>query len=365
MGITNQMILTPELLLKKSKNIQAFLARNSAGGFAIYGSGRMALLQGLKLLGLSPGDNVVLPAYICDSATYPFRMLGIEMRFHRTLFNLEPDIADLEGLIDERTKAVLGVNYFGFPQRFDMLSDICRRRGCFFIEDNAHSFLSRKDSKLLGSFGDISFASLWKLLPIPNGGILFVNNEQLRSRDWPLVSPTNMSLKGGSVFFAEALLKYLEARLNFPKRQVGSIYRQAISGQRGRNNENSYLLMEAPLKISAAITSKVDFEKVIQKRRQNYNLWQEKLAGKKGLRNVFDELPDGVCPQFFPVIADNSDSFVIEMQRKVIPTSRWPHLPKEVKDNGQYPIANFLAEHLFRLPVHQDVNQQHLKRVIL
>ncbi len=364
MGISRQMILTPGLLLRKSQDIQSFLTQNSTGSFAIYGSGRMALLYGLKLLGLTSGDNVVLPAYICDSATYPLRNLGIEMRFHKILPNLEPDIADLESLIDKKTKAILGVNYFGFPQRLDILSDICRRRGCFFIEDNAHGFLSRKGSKLLGTFGDIGIASIWKTVPAPNGGVLFVNNEELRSRDLTLFSPVGMSVREGSFFLLEALRKYLRVRFNFPPKPTGNIYPRLASKLRGRSDENNYQLMVAPFRVSLTISSRVDFEEVIRIRRLNYSLWQEKIATKKGLRSAFKNLPEGVCPQFFPIVTDDSDSFLAEMGGRGIPVSRWPPLPEEVKDNKRYVVANFLAEYLFILPVHQYLDSAHLKNLV-
>ena len=85
----------------------------------------------------------------------------------------------------------------------------------------------------------------------------------------------------------------------------------------------------------------------------------------KELGKAFQDLPEGVCPQVFPAIADDPESFTAEMQSKKIRAPHWPQLPNEIKGNSQYPVANFLAEHLFRLPVHQDVNPNYLKSVTI
>ena len=364
MAIARQMILTPGLLFKRSRDIRSFLAQSSPGDFALYGSGRMALLYGLKLMGLRRDDNVILPAYICDSATYPFRILGIEMRFHKILPNLEPDFGDLENLIDAKTRAILGVNYFGFPQNPDTLLDICRKHNCFFIEDNAHSFLSRKGSRLLGTLGDIGIASIYKMLPAPNGGVLFVNNEELKGRSPTLFPPADMSVRGGGYFFLETLRIYLKVRFNFPPRRTGGLYPRLMAGLSGRMDVSDYKLMDASLRMSLAISNRVDFAEVVQKRRRNYLLWLEKLEAHKGVKSVFEDLPDGVCPLFFPVVAHESESFFIEMKEKGIVLSRWPPLPGEVKDNGRYWVANFMAEHLFILPVHQYLEPHCLKSMV-
>jgi len=366
MTITRQAVLMPGLLRRKSRDIRVFLAQNSPAGFALYGSGRMALLYGLKLIGLRPGDNVILPAYICDSAIYPFRRLDVEVRFHKILPNLEPDFDDLEELVDKKTRAVLGVNYFGFPQQLDILSAICQKHACLFIEDNAHSFLSRKGSRLLGTFGDIGIASLYKLVPAPNGGVLFVNSEELKDRNLALFSPVSMPWREGGYFFLEALRMYLKVRLNFPPRQTGGLYPRLMVGLRGGKDENryNYKLMDAPLKMSLAVSGRMDFDEVVQRRR-NYALWQQKVEAARGVRSVFRDLPGGVCPQFFPLIADESESFFARMRRERVALSRWPPLPGEVRGNRRYRVANFMAEHLFILPVHQSLGPAQLEKVVL
>ena len=137
-----------------------------------------------------------------------------------------------------------------------------------------------------------------------------------------------------------------------------------MAGLSGRIDVSDYKLMDAPLRMSLAVSNRVDFTEVVQKRRRNYLLWLEKLEAHKGVKRVFKDLPDGVCPLFFPVVAHESEPFFAEMEGKGVVLSRWPPLPGEVKDNGRYRVANFMAEHLFILPVHQYLESHYLKSMV-
>ena len=88
------------------------------------------------------------------------------------------------------------------------------------------------------------------------------------------------------------------------------------------------------------------------------------MSDRKDVRIVFKDLPHGVCPQYFPVITEEVEEFSKEMLDKGIPAYHWPHLPEVIRDNPEYPIANFLAKHLLILPVHQSLDQDCLERSV-
>src|SRR5512136_1726593 len=76
---------------------------------------RNALYHGLQILGLSAGDNVLVPAFHCASLVEPLLQRGVSVRFYRIDLNCDPDIADIRAKIDGRTRAVVAIHYFGFP----------------------------------------------------------------------------------------------------------------------------------------------------------------------------------------------------------------------------------------------------------
>jgi len=158
--ITRDALLTFSLLLRRSRGqgISSLLNRSEVKGCLFYSYGRIALLDGLRILGCEEGSNVLLPSYICGVAVEPFREMGIETRFYAVSLDLQPDLIDIKNRIDEKTKGILVVNYFGFPQNLGEIQDICRKHRLYLIEDNAHGLLSQRNSRLLGTFGDIGFS---------------------------------------------------------------------------------------------------------------------------------------------------------------------------------------------------------------
>lgn len=115
---------------------------------------------------------------------------GLEVRYYALEADLSPAFSDLESRIDADTVAVLSINYFGFPQPgFGDVTSLAADYGCYHVDDNAHSVLSVHDGELLGTRGHLGITSLRKLLPVPDGGLLYADPEvtdRLESaQTWP------------------------------------------------------------------------------------------------------------------------------------------------------------------------------------
>src|SRR5690242_16211062 len=76
-------------------------------GVSLFGYARAALYAGLQMLGVRAGDNVLLPAFICNVVMIPLLKLGVEARFYELDENLEVILSSAKSLIDRRTKALL------------------------------------------------------------------------------------------------------------------------------------------------------------------------------------------------------------------------------------------------------------------
>ncbi|MFC1979984.1 DegT/DnrJ/EryC1/StrS family aminotransferase [Chloroflexota bacterium] len=362
---------TPSLFLPRSKKhgISSLFSRSEVKSYLLYGYGRIALLDGLRILDCGEGSNVLLPSYNCRTAVEPFRELSIEPRFYTVSLNLEPDIKDIKSKIDKNTKAILAINYFGFPQNIGGIQGICRKHGLYFIEDNAHGPLSQKDCRLLGTFGDIGFSSIWKFLGVPNGAVLFINNDKLISSKGnilvALASQNQLppvSKKSICTYILNSLLNYFELRYRFRADFIRDIYNKLSPKA---EIDVSRLFQDCKVRMSGLslkIAGKQNLEEVCRKRKENYIFWLGEMLGRKDVQVLFKDLSEGVCPLYFPVIVEEVESFLQEMLHKGIPAYRWPHLPKEIGGNPEYPTANFLAEHVVVLPVHQSVDRDYLAR---
>jgi dTDP-4-amino-4,6-dideoxygalactose transaminase len=223
----------------------------------------------------------------------------------------------------------------------------------------------------LGTYGDIGFSSIWKILPVPDGALLFINNEKLVNKkeniDKLSISQSQLpqkSKKGIYAYILNSLLCDLELRYAFRARFIRYIYRKLFP----RVELNySQLFQNSKVRISdisLRVINNIDLEDAFEKRRQNYNFWLSVLSGREDLHCVFEGLPNGTCPLCFAVIEKEADKFSMEMLGKGIYAYHWSLLPEEVQDNPEYPNANFLAKHLVLLPVHQSLSPDRLAKIV-
>ena len=120
---------------------------------------RHALVEALRLSGCGSGDRVLVPEFICRDVLGSIHSLGAEPVFYEVTPTLAP--RDLDQA--QPAKAVLAVNYFGFPQDLEPFGLYSQRTGAVVIEDNAHGFLSKtEDGQLLGTRTDLGIVSIRK-----------------------------------------------------------------------------------------------------------------------------------------------------------------------------------------------------------
>lgn len=130
-------------------------------------NGLDALWISFKLLGVGPGDEVIVSAN-----AYVACVIGITMNGATPVF-VEPDEYDnidadkIEAAITRNTVAILAVHLFGQACDMDKICDIASRRGLLLIEDCAQSHLTTWRGKTTGTFGD---AACFSFYPTKNLG---------------------------------------------------------------------------------------------------------------------------------------------------------------------------------------------------
>ncbi len=345
------------LIRSRGCSIARFLGQHKVQSYEICDYSSRSLFLGLRALGISEGANVIVPALICDVAIEPFRQSRIQFRYYRSGLDLFPNLEDIESLIDHRTKAIVAVHYFGFfNPGFKNIFDICEKHGVALIEDNAQGFLSTKNGRLLGTMGSIGFSSLWKVLPIRNGAVLYLNPTLFSNKDKVLHTASGRSTKVADMKF---ILRSLVASME-GKAACGPSFLWNCRGKIGDTGERSGFLDYTTKKygaspISLRIADRVDFKKIIGKRRSNYAFWKEQVAGTK-LTAVYDTLPQGTCPFGFPAIARDPGTLLDAARRNAVSIYTWPKLPLEIKGSRRFAVENELARRMVMLPVHQSVN---------
>lgn len=293
--------------------------------------GRVALLEGLRILDIKPGDNVLVPSFICASVIAPFNKLNIDVRYYEVDDQLQPRYETAERILDSRTKAFLGVHYFGFPQDVAAIRDFCGKRGLYYIEDNSHGLLSALESRPLGTFGDISVFSLTKTLALPNGGALVVNRPSLLPHDRILSTCPPMRGEPSAFRF---LLRSLALNLDiFPYLDIEALLRRfardqiraTLAGQ--ENSLDDWL--EADSRLASWILARADFGREKRVRRLGFTFWRKVFSNPRTeeFSPVFDDLPQGVVPLGFPIRVRRRKDLINELNRQGIRCFPWPIRP--------------------------------------
>jgi hypothetical protein len=353
---------------KKSNSIQTYFEECGVTQYSFYGYGKVAMRDGIDVLSGEKPDatNVVLPAYLPYGIVEPFREAGLEPRFYTCDRTLRPDVDRIKELLDADSLAVMFVHYFGQPQsREDIaaIRELSAEYDAYVVDDNAHSALSTLDGQLLGTFGDIGITSLRKTLPIPNGAALFLTNSDLSDRPQKrsairdgytkvdyryCVRSFGRSVSGQPVFkHVLSTARWVEGRRL--QKTNGQVHANEIEANPREVYESTKVAMS---RLAKHVIDRIDPIDVIAARRANYRIWDREIRDLDGMTPVFDSLAQGACPQYYPVVVDDTDDLGV-LSRVGKP---WPPLPRDIKDDDEFETENYLSSHLHTLPVHQGLD---------
>ena len=132
--------------------------------------------------GIGPGDEVITtPLTFAASANCVLYCGGkpVFADVNPRTYNIDPD--SIKKLINEKTKAVIAVDFTGQVVEIDRIRDICNEYNLTFIEDGAHSIGSSYNGKMVGCIADITTFSFHpvKTVTAGEGGAILTNDEKL------------------------------------------------------------------------------------------------------------------------------------------------------------------------------------------
>jgi len=351
---------------------------------AYFYSGRYALGHAIRLLGLQQDQSVLLPAYNCWVEIDPVLNQNANTKYYRVNEDFTVDVDHITRCIDHNTKAIVVTHYLGFPQDMEKVGRICQEKGIVVIEDCAHAFLSEYKGKPVGSFGEFSIFSFRKTLPISEGGALVVNRASVqiprvaKRANWfaslyvyaeYLRFNTRLGEPGRRMDISEGLarLSYLVCysirillRCWHKVMQDRGIYLVYPSSTEFRKA----LFERGPSRLSMRILRSCSLEEIRGSRRRNFQFYLDYFSGDGRVWLPIRELPDGVCPLFFPLWIEKRDMLYQALKKKGVAGHDWwgdfhPDVPWE-----DFPEARKMKEMVFGFPVHQDLTVEHLTRVV-
>jgi dTDP-4-amino-4,6-dideoxygalactose transaminase len=141
-----------------------------------------ALHIAMAILGLKPGDEVIVPAFTwiaTPNVVEYMRAKPVFCDIDLKTFNM--DVSQLESLITRKTVGILPVHLFGLSADLDPILKIAKRHKLWIVEDAACGFGARYKGKHVGRFGDIGAFSFHprKAITTGEGGMLTTEDKKI------------------------------------------------------------------------------------------------------------------------------------------------------------------------------------------
>jgi len=136
-------------------------------------------------LGLSPGDQVIVPALTFCATVNAVVHSGatpVLVDVDPNTFNLDPE--QVRSKLSPRTKALLPVHFAGRPCEMDALGSLAHAHGLKIIEDCAHAIETEFEGRKAGTIGDCGVLSFYstKNIVTGEGGIVLTNHDEIAAR---------------------------------------------------------------------------------------------------------------------------------------------------------------------------------------
>ena len=384
-----RLIPRPAIPLFPILSLAEFIPRRAGPVLAVVDSGRTvfttsgcaAIALAFGLSGIRSGEKVLIPAFHCRAMVEPLSHVSAMPVFVGVRENLSIDLEDAASKLDDKVRALLVPNYFGFPQDWDTIRAFCGAHGLILIEDCAHSFYGSHKNRPLGSFGDFAVASLTKFFPVREGGCLVVNDRgeegaviKLQSQDIfanarALLDTAQDATDYGRLPILKpvvAAAKAVKAALHTTSHLAGQTASMDAEKQRSVA-QGAFDRSRVGVRATGVTTSIVQWSsrsRVVEGRRRNYFALLAGFDNSSNCRPLLPELPDGVVPFMFPLWIDNLSAIFGSLEDRGVPMQRfgqflWPGVDAKVCSTSVQ-----LSRHLIQLPCHQSLTKREIDTII-
>jgi dTDP-4-amino-4,6-dideoxygalactose transaminase len=150
------------------------------------GNGTDSLYIAMKALGVSPGDEVIVPAHSWISTSETVTQAGGKVVFCDTredTFTINTDL--IESKITNKTVGIIPVHLYGQPADMDDIMTLAKKFNLWVLEDCAQAHLATYRGRKVGTMGTVGSFSFYpgkNLGAMGDAGAIVTNDDQLAQR---------------------------------------------------------------------------------------------------------------------------------------------------------------------------------------
>lgn len=339
-------------------------------------SGRSAIALALKEIGISEGDEVLVPALHCTSMVEPIVWLKAKPVFFQINEDCSANLSILETLVTDNTKAILVAHYFGFLQNISPIREFCDRNNIALVEDCAHTFFGGTAESPIGNQSDYMIASTLKFFPIFDGGCLAsyrhpilgskIAGRNIRFELKSFFNCLERSINYGRFKVLSVFIKKLFKFKDFIWSKIkkdGSEIQSPAAAEGGFGFDpgwvNKPISLFSLLVLKSSGTFRIEFL-----RRKNYERWDEVLRDIPGGVPLFSALPGNTVPHVYPFLVNEPEIVFPILKNLGMPILRFGEFLWGGVDESICPVSDKLSKHCFQFPCHQELKDDELEWMI-
>ena len=203
-------------------------------------SGTAALHLALSVLGIGPGDEVIVPALtFMSTVTSVFYQNAIPIfaDIENDSFCISPE--DVKKRITKNTKAIIPVHLYGNAAAMNEIMKIAEEFGLFVIEDCAQAHGTEYKGRRVGSIGHIGAFSFFatKQMTTGEGGIIVSDNYE-----W--IEKSKQIRNHGMISRDDHEILGYNYRMNEMAAAIGLVQLRKLDGLNEKRIENSLFLLD-------------------------------------------------------------------------------------------------------------------------
>ena len=307
----------------------------------LYTNGHLALENVIAAMGLPKGGEVITTPFTFASTTHAIVRNGLIPAFcDINDVDYTIDVSKIEGLITEKTCAIVPVHVYGNVCDVEKIERIAKQYGLKVIYDAAHAFGVTYKGINVANFGNASMFSFH-------------------------ATKVFNTIEGGAVTFSEdALEQVLNDMKNFGIRGPEEV---AYVGGNAKMNE---------FQAAMGICNLRHVDEEIKKRKKIVEYYKSKLNGIKGIKICDEQLDVKQNYAYFPVVFDGYKYTREEIYKRLeneniiarkyfYPLTNDLDCYKNLETAGsdKTPIAKHIAECVLTLPLFADLCIDDVKRI--
>lgn len=208
-------------------------------------NGTVALHLAMLVLGIGPGDEIIVPTLTYVASVNAIRYVGATPVFvDADPKNWQMDPNEVQSKITPKTRAIMAVHLYGMACSMDRLQKMAKDHKLYLIEDCAEALGTWVKDQHVGTFGDVGTFSFFgnKTVTTGEGGMVVFNDRLLFEKArrlkgqgvdpgrayWHDMIGYNFRMTNLAASIGLAQLERIDTILE-KKREIAKLYRQKLS----------------------------------------------------------------------------------------------------------------------------------------